>query len=43
MTDRTSHDVRAGHAEPVRPASQRELVIQSLIRRPDDSTRRSTP
>ena len=40
MTQPSGTDARSGPAEPSRPASQRELVIQSLIRRPDDATKR---
>jgi hypothetical protein len=40
MTGRTDPDAQAGRAEPVRRATQRELVVQSLIRRPDAATGR---
>jgi hypothetical protein len=40
MTHATTNEVQAGQAKPDRPASQRDLVIQSLIRRPDDPTKR---
>jgi hypothetical protein len=39
MTHATTNEVQAGHAKPDRPASQRDLVIQSLIRRPDESAK----
>lgn len=43
MTDRTTATVPAGRAAPVRHTSQRELVLQSLIRRPGDATGRRGP
>jgi hypothetical protein len=39
MTHATTNEVHAGQAKPDRPASQRDLVIQSLIRRPDESAK----
>jgi hypothetical protein len=43
MTDRSSNDARPGRPDPPRPASQRDLVIQSLILRPDDASKRGAP
>jgi hypothetical protein len=40
MTDRSSTAARPGRPEPPRPASQRDLVIQSLILRPDGASKR---
>jgi hypothetical protein len=40
VTGRTGSHTQVRRAEPVRRATQRELVVQSLIRRPDVATGR---